>query len=130
MLKVTDEGKNMTPKNKIRSAPIRFAFHTITANVSMKGLNYTASSTDQILKKKPHFILQSLFPDRRHLCSFLYTSYFPRKKYFTDLRSSREKSERNMLTEYGLLSIFIFEQYIPVVFINNHKYRCICGYIV
>jgi hypothetical protein len=26
--------------------------------------------------------------------------------------------------------IFIFEQCSPVVFINNHKYKCICGYIV
>jgi hypothetical protein len=26
--------------------------------------------------------------------------------------------------------IFIFEKCIPVVFINNHKYKCICGYIV
>jgi hypothetical protein len=26
--------------------------------------------------------------------------------------------------------VFIFEQYIPVVFINNHKYNCIRGYIV
>lgn len=36
----------------ICSAPVRVVFYIITANLSMKSLNNTASSTDQNMKKE------------------------------------------------------------------------------
>jgi Zn-dependent peptidase ImmA (M78 family) len=49
-------------------------------------------------------------------------NYLPQTKY--------KKSYNLFLYVNITVQIFIFKQYIPVLFINNHKYECVRGYIV
>jgi coenzyme F420-reducing hydrogenase beta subunit len=89
----------------IRSPLITFVFYIITANLSMKGLNNMASSTDQNMKKEGLSLCKA-YSQKGTFCVHFYSHRILQKKICTDLRSSREKVRKIILAENGFLRNF------------------------